>query len=90
MSCPHCHENLPASYDSPWCPYCGKNLERIPNTSSEPYGGNPQSSWLFFWIVLSTPSVIDFSLLTFVSNSMGMLGIAAVVSIIGSLVAGII
>jgi hypothetical protein len=26
MTCPHCHENLPADYASPWCPYCGKNL----------------------------------------------------------------
>lgn len=26
MNCPHCLENLPPDYSSPWCPYCGKNL----------------------------------------------------------------
>lgn len=90
MTCPHCHENLPADYDSPWCPYCGKNLEQLPKTVAESFVAPSQSSWLLFWVVLLMPAMIDFSLMTFISNSMNMLGIAVLVTVIGSVVCGII
>jgi len=83
MNCVHCQRELPEDYRVEYCPFCGRDLVVEAADATPPVRPEP-GNWLKFFIFLFAPAVICFA-----SMAIGLYGLAALVSIFGSLAAGL-
>jgi len=96
MTCPHCQKELTADYNSPWCPFCGKDLV----ATAKPAGDRPPAErvpvrfrWKLFLCALLGPAA-----LTLVSAAVMRLalshpqneGLSPLLALSGSVIGGIV
>jgi hypothetical protein len=79
MICPHCQKEMPENYGAAYCPYCGRDLLPIQNSTA----GLLKAKWLVFFAVLLAPAVLS---LIGIALNIGSLMVFATFG--GSLIAG--